>query len=71
MKLKQIIAIQNIIDNRRIPIDMEEKWEYYSDSREEYVDIMELDIIHAIRILRKHVGEEEYYEESKSLGEIT
>ena len=56
MKLKQIIAIQNIIDNRRIPIDMEEKWEYYSDSREEYVDIMELDIIHAIRIIRKHMG---------------
>jgi len=56
MKLKQIIAIQNIIDNIRIPIDMEEKWEYYSDSREEYVDIMELDIIHAIRIIRKHMG---------------
>ena len=66
MKLKQIIAIQNIIDNRRIPIDMEEKWEYYSDSREEYVDIMELDIIHAIRIIRKHMGKlntEEVYSE--------
>ena len=66
MKLKQIIAIQNIIDNRRIPIDMEEKWEYYSDSREEYVDIMELDIIHAIRIIRKHMGKlntEEVYNE--------
>jgi 3'-phosphoadenosine 5'-phosphosulfate sulfotransferase len=44
---------------------------YYSDSREEYVDIMELDIVHAIRILRKHVGHDEYYEESKTLGEIT
>tara|TARA_X000001036_G_scaffold428448_1_gene458256 strand:+ start:416 stop:628 length:213 start_codon:yes stop_codon:yes gene_type:complete len=68
MKLKQIIAIQNIIDNRRIPIDMEEKWEYYSDSREEYVDIMELDMIHAIRIIRKHMGklntEEVYNEQS-------
>ena len=66
MKLKQIIAIQNIIDNRKIPIDMEEKWEYYSDSREEYVDIMELDLIHAIRIIRKHMGKlntEEVYNE--------
>jgi len=69
MKLKQIIAIQNIIDNRRIPIDMEEKWEYYSDSREEYVDIMELDIIHAIRIIRKHMGKlntEEIYNEQST-----
>jgi hypothetical protein len=24
---------------------------------------MELDIVHAIRILRKHVGQDEYYED--------
>jgi hypothetical protein len=42
---------------KTIPIDMNHKWVYYSDSREEYVDIMELDIIHAIRILRKYVGQ--------------
>tara|TARA_Y100000033_G_C2738389_1_gene107099 strand:- start:414 stop:680 length:267 start_codon:yes stop_codon:yes gene_type:complete len=56
MKLKQVIAIQEILDKRKIPVDMAEKWVYHSESRDEWVDIMELDVIHAIRILRKHMG---------------
>ncbi len=59
MKLKQVLQIQEVLDgtNRATPIDMAEKWVYYSESREEWVDIMELDVIHAIRILRKYMGE--------------
>ena len=56
MKLKQALKIQEVLGNK-IPVDMAEKWVYHSDSREEWVDIMELDVIHAIRILRKHMGE--------------
>ena len=56
MKLKQILKIQEVLGNK-IPVDMAEKWVYHSDSREEWVDIMELDIIHAIRIIRKYYGE--------------
>ena len=71
MKLKQILEIQKIL-GKTIPIDMAEKWVYYSDSRDEWVDIMELDVIHAIRILRKYVGQDEdYLKELKSLQEIT
>ena len=70
MKLKQILKIQEVLGNK-IPVDMYSNMRYYSDSREEWIDIMELDVIHAIRILKKYVREEEYYEESKSLGEIT
>jgi len=62
MKLKQVLEIQQVL-GKTIPIDMNHKWVYYSDSREEYVDIMDLDIVHAIRILRKHVGQDEYYED--------
>ena len=62
MKLKQVLEIQEVL-GKTIPIDMAHKWVYYSDSREEYVDIMELDIVHAIRILRKHVGQDEYNED--------
>ena len=57
MKLKQVLAIQEILDKKRIPIDMKEKWVYHSESRGEWVDLMQLDVIHAIRILRKHMGE--------------
>jgi len=70
MKLKQVLKIQEVLGNK-IPVDMHSNMSYYSDSREEWVDIMELDIVHAIRILRKHVGQDKYYEDSKSLKEIT
>ena len=56
MKLKQILKIQEVLGNK-IPVDMEEKWVYYSNNREIDMDIMELDIIHAIRIIRKYYGE--------------
>jgi hypothetical protein len=60
MKLKQVIEIQEVL-GKTIPVDMAEKWVYYSESRDEWVDVMELDVIHAIRILRKYVGQDEDY----------
>ena len=71
MKLKQILKIQEVLGNK-IPIDMNEKWVYHSESRGEWIDLMELDVIHAIRILRKHIvdieraeyTEEDSYEQS-------
>ena len=66
MKLKQILKIQEVLGNK-IPIDMNEKWVYHSESRGEWIDLMELDVIHAIRILRKHIVdveiEKDYWEE--------
>ena len=35
---------------------MYDRYEYYSESKEEWVDIAEMDLIHAIRVLRKYVG---------------
>ena len=59
MKLKQALKIQEVLDGTKkaTPIDMEEKWVYYSNNRGIDMDIMELDIIHAIRIIRKYYGE--------------
>jgi|TARA_R100000005_G_C4978101_1_gene188780 hypothetical protein len=65
MKLKQVLEIQKVLGNK-IPIDMNEKWVYHSESRGEWVDLMQLDVIHAIRILRKHIvdiEQAEYTEE--------
>ena len=65
MKLKQVLEIQKVLGNQ-IPIDMEEKWVYHSESRGEWVDLMQLDVIHAFRILRKHIvdiEQAEYTEE--------
>jgi len=54
MKLKQVIEIQKVL-GRKLPVDMYSNMSYYSESREEWIDIMELDVIHAIRILRKFI----------------
>ena len=56
MKLKQVLKIQEVL-GKTIPVDMAEKWVYYSNNREIDMDIMEIDIIHAIRIIRKYYGE--------------
>ena len=63
MKLKQVLEIQKIL-GKTIPIDMAEKWVYHSESRGEWIDLMELDVIHAIRILRKHIVDIERNEDS-------
>lgn len=69
MKLKQVLEIEEVL-GKTIPVDMAEKWVYYSNNREIDMDIMEIDIIHAIRIIRKYYGERSD-ENSKSLEEIT
>ena len=65
MKLKQILEIQNIIEGK-LPDDMNEKWKYYSDSKEDWIDMEELDVVHLVRIVRKsgmsykkYVGEQD------------
>jgi hypothetical protein len=52
MKLKTVLEIMKAL-GKTIPVDMSEEYQYYSDSKEEWVDILELDVIHAIRIIRK------------------
>ena len=54
MKLKQVLKIEEVL-GKKLPVDMYSNMRYYSESREEWIDIMELDVIHAIRILRKYV----------------
>jgi hypothetical protein len=54
MKLKQAVKIEEVL-GRKLPVDMYSNMRYYSESREEWIDIMELDVIHAIRILRKFI----------------
>ena len=59
MKLETVLAIMKAL-GKTIPYDIElmerdsgKAYEYCSDSREEWFDILELDVIHAIRIIRK------------------
>ena len=58
MKLKDILKIQSIIEGRATPYDiLESGFTYYSKSKDEYIDLLDLHITHFIRIFLKQVEE--------------
>ena len=63
MKLKDILAIQSVVEGRLNTIDiLESGYTYYSKSKDEYIDLLDLHITHFIRIFLKQV--EEYHPKS-------
>ena len=58
MKLKDILKIQSIVESRATPYDiLESGFTHYSKSKDEYIDLLDLDLIHFIRIHLKLVEE--------------
>ncbi len=58
MKVKDLLEIQAIIDNRIIPSDMngDKLNEHYSTSKDEYISILDMDLIHLVRSYSKCLG---------------
>jgi len=58
MKLKDILEIQSTIDKRATPYDLlENGYTYYSKSKDEYIELLDLHLIHFIRIFLNLVEE--------------
>jgi hypothetical protein len=58
MKLKDILKIQSIVEDRATPYDiLESGFTHYSKSKDEYIDLLDLHITHFIRIFLKQVEE--------------
>ena len=58
MKLKDILQIQSIIEKRATPYDiLENNFTHYSKSKDEYIELLDLHLIHFIRIFLKQVEE--------------
>ena len=55
MKVKDLLEIQGIIDNRIIPSDMNDNKlnEHYSQSKDEFINILDMDLIHLVRSYSK------------------
>ena len=63
MKLKDILAIQSVVEGRLNPIDiLESGYTYYSKSKDEHINLLDLHITHFIRIFLKQV--EQYHPKS-------
>ncbi len=63
MKVKDLLEIQAIIDNRIIPSDMngDKLNEHYSTSKDEYISILDMDLIHLVRSYSKCLGKKHNY----------
>ena len=56
MKLDDLLTIQAIAEKRAVPIDiLENEYEYYSKSKDIDIKLLDLDLIHFIRIFLKLV----------------
>ena len=58
MKLDDLLTIQAVAEKRAVPIDiLENEYEYYSKSKDENIKLLDLHLIHFIRIFLKLVEE--------------
>ena len=61
MKLKDLLNIQQIVEKRAIPSDvLEFDSTHYSRSKDMTVDILDLHLTHAIRILNNYLNDDVY-----------
>ena len=65
MILKDLLNLQQIVEKRAIPYDvLEFDSKYYSKSKDMTVDILDLHLTHAIRILNNYLTDSQYPEYS-------
>ena len=51
MKIKTLLELQHTIEGTKIPSDITEDLEYYSESKEEFIKIFDMELTHVIRAL--------------------
>ncbi len=62
MKVKDLLEIQSTIEKRKVPCDMNgDLNQHFSTSKEEYIDILDMDLIHLVRSYSKCLGKKYNY----------
>ena len=57
MKVRKLLELQSTIEERKVPCDMNgELNKHYSESKEEHIDILDMDLIHLVRSYSKSIG---------------
>ena len=57
MTLQQVLDIEKAL-GRNLPVDMYSNMDYYDELKDEWTDVLHLDTIQAIRILRANIRKE-------------
>ena len=56
MKIRKLLKIQEAIEGRATPCDMiENDYWYYSESKDTMLKLLDMDLIHLIRVARKEL----------------
>ena len=56
MNVREMLKIQQAFENKTIPYDLLEEENYYwSESKKDYIKVLDLDLHHLIRILIKQI----------------
>ena len=56
MKVRKLLELQSTIEERKVPCDMNgELNKHYSESKEEHIDILDIDLIHLVRAYSKSI----------------
>jgi len=57
MKVQELLELQQVITKKATPSDIhkEELEQHYSESKETYTDLLDMDLIHLIRSYNKHL----------------
>jgi hypothetical protein len=67
MKLRTLLKLQKAVEEREIPYDvLEFDSKHYSKSKDMTVDILDLHLTHAIRILNNYLTDDEYPQYTES-----
>ena len=71
MKVKKLLELQALIEDRKIPANMiEDDFNYWSRSKGDWVNILDMDLIHVIRALNLESTLEVERHKDKNLQKI-
>ena len=61
MKVKELLELQSVITKRATPSDMnkDEVSDHYSTSKDEHINILDMDLVHLIRSYSKCIADED------------
>jgi len=51
MKIKKLLELQSVIENKTVPCDMTDNIKYWSRTKGDWVSILDMDLVHVVRAL--------------------
>ena len=71
MKVQELLELQSVITKRATPSDMnkDEVSDHYSTSKDEHINILDMDLVHLIRSYSKCIADESVPNTAENLRE--